>query len=172
MRTIVFRIATLALLLLLALMGALSWRTMQNLPDSIIYFVKQAEDEFELVRVGRDLNLKGEERLLAIIEELRSGPKPQEEARELKTSFPSDANVLSLEVIGETIHINLSEEFESGHEVELVRSRLCQLLYTLTQPKSITSVNLRVEDRSFDNLGMVVENLWSRENPSPCPIDL
>ena len=168
MHKIVFRIVTLALLLLLAIVGALSWRTMQNLPNTIVYFLEEQEDSFKLARAGRNINLKEEQRLLATIEELKKGPNQQEKAKGLLTSLPNDFSVLVLELNGTNITVNLSTEFELTDDLKVIKSRLCQLLYTLTQPKSVTSVELLIDNLPFYNNNISITNRWSRQELDFC----
>ncbi len=168
MHKIVFRVVTLALLLLLAVVGALSWRTMQNLPNSIVYFLEQQEDGFKLARAGRNIDSKGEERFLATIEELKKGPNQQEKAKGLITSLPNDFSVLVLELNGERIMVNLSTEFELTDDPQVMKARLCQLLYTVTQPKSVTSVELLIDNLPFYNSNIAITNPLSRQDLSFC----
>ena len=66
MRTVSLRVAALALLLLLALSAAISIRMAQSLPNSVIYFVRDVEDHFELARAYRRLPRRPLERQVRV----------------------------------------------------------------------------------------------------------
>jgi len=53
-RTMVIRVAALALLLLLVVVSVLMIRTLNRLPDTIIYLVRSEPTRFHLEAVGRD----------------------------------------------------------------------------------------------------------------------
>ena len=61
MRTVVLRVVALALLLLLSLVAVLTVRTLNRLPDSLVYFVEAGETSFSLEAVGRQTGETGDE---------------------------------------------------------------------------------------------------------------
>ncbi len=171
MRTVVLRVVALALLLLLALFGAIAVRTMQRLPDLTVYFVRDLGTSFTLVpdheKVGR---LQPEERVRWQVEKLVAGPEP---GSGLTTTLPEGTRLLGASTNGGVLTVDLSSEFEQGGGTALMAGRLNQLFYTLTQPKDVDAVRLRVEGREvfvFSGDGLEVEQPWVRSSHPELPV--
>ncbi|MDF1523769.1 MAG: hypothetical protein P1P87_13255, partial [Trueperaceae bacterium] len=74
-RSVVLRVAALALLLLLAIVGALVMRTLQRLPDTVLYLVRSDPTGFTLEPVTRQLRPAGPlEAARAAVAALAAGP--------------------------------------------------------------------------------------------------
>lgn len=173
MRSVVLRVAALALLLLLVLVAILTVRTLNRLPDSVIYLVDAARDRFTLEQVGRQSEAEGlEAKLRHSVQALIEGPTDAEAARGLSSSFPADTRVLGLQVKGETVIVDLSANFGAGGGTALMIARLNQLFYTLTQPEGISQVSLHMEGepiKVFSSEGLIIDNPWSRTEHAELP---
>jgi spore germination protein GerM len=166
MRTVALRVAALALLLLLALVAVISIRTMQRLPDTVVYFVVTEETHFRLepsYRHSRTNDLAAA--LTRAVEALIAGPTASERQRGLSSAIPPDTRLLGLRLDGSTVHIDLSAEFASGGGTASMVGRLYQLLYTLTQPAVVEAVALSIEGERVEALGgegLIVAQPWRR----------
>jgi spore germination protein GerM len=164
MRTVSLRVAALALLLLLALSAAISIRMAQSLPNSIIYFVRDAESHFELARAYRRLPRRPlEKQVRARLEALIAGPHAEEAANGLVTSLPETVQVLDVSVRDGTAYINLSAPFGNSNGLASDLSRLQQVRYSVVQTANIEAVSLALEGRIitlFGNDGLLLEQPW------------
>ena len=150
MRTIALRVAALALLLLLILVSAITVRMLNRLPNSIVYFVKSQEATFTLEGVRRRFDADTpEERLEAALGALIEGT----DETGLESAFPANAEVRGLELDGDTVTVDLSDEFTRGGGTASMLGRLNQLFYTLTQPTNVSRVSLLIEGESVEALG-------------------
>lgn len=166
MRIWAIRVAALALLLLLALLAALGSRTLSRLPDTVVYFVRSEEGSFTLERAFRQ-TVRGdaEAHARAQLEELVEGPTGPEAREGLTTALPSDLEVRSVELQGDTLYVDLSSAFERGGGTALMRARLEQVRWTLTQPTDVAGVALAIEGDPLYVLsgeGLLVERPWFR----------
>ncbi len=170
MRTVVLRVVALALLLLLALFGAIAVRTLQRLPDMTVYFVRDLGTSFTLEPVHDIVGRYDPvERVKRQIEVLSAGPSADSG---LFTAVPDDARVLAAELVGGVLTVDLSREFEAGGGTALMAARLNQLFYTLTQPADVAAVSLKIEGRVahvFSGDGLEVEQPWVRAEQPPLP---
>ncbi len=173
MRITTFRLITIALLILLALAAFFSYRTLQRLPNVVIYFVKSEETSFTLQPGYRRENVSGLESQLNIaVQRLIDGPNASEEQRGLSSSVPTMTKLLSLSVQGNEVTVNLSKEFEAGGGTSDIQGRLMQVFYTLTQPKDIEKVKLLLEGKTvsvFSGEGIMIENPWTRLSRETLP---
>jgi spore germination protein GerM len=166
---VVLRVVALALLLLLALFGAIAMRTMQRLPDMTVYFVRDLGTSFTLEavheRVGR---LRPEARAQRQVQALVAGPA---QGSSLATAVPVGVLLRSATLDSGVLTVDLSGEFELGGGSALMIGRLNQLFYTLTQPADVQAVRLLVDGREvhvFSSDGLQVEQPWVRSGkPSP-----
>lgn len=173
-RTMVIRVAALALLLLLVVVSVLMIRTLNRLPDTIIYLVRSEPTRFHLEAVGRDSGERAlEPRLRRALLLLIAGPTPEEAARGLSTAVPADTRILQLAVDGDTVILDLSAAFAQGGGTAAMMGRLYQVLYTITQPNSIKSVALYLEGRPLTVLGgegIMVDHPWHRAEHTSLPV--
>ena len=81
----------------------------------------------------------------AAVNALLAGPTSGEGSRSISTAVPEGTQLLGLKVDGGIATIDLSSEFQSGGGGDAYRSRLGQVVYTLTQFPSVKSVALEIE---------------------------
>lgn len=174
MRTVVLRVAALALLLLLALVAVITVRTLQRLPDTIVYFVASDGTSFHLTpayrRAGRGDATSRATRAVAV---LATGPTPDEAARGLSSAVPADTRVLDASLSGGTLTIDLSASFERGGGSAMMVGRLNQLFYTLTRPDDVKGVVLEIDGRRvtvFAGEGIEIPSPWRRADHSDLPV--
>lgn len=171
MRTVVLRVVALALLLLLALFGAIAVRTMQRLPDMTVYFVRDLGTSFTLEAVHEKAGrLRPEARAQRQVQVLVAGPA---DGSGLATTFPPGTRLVSASLDATTLTVDLSSEFEAGGGTALMAGRLNQLFYTLTQPADVEAVRLFVGGREvhiFSGDGLEVEQPWVRSDHPAVPV--
>lgn len=173
-RTVVIRVVALALLLLLALVSVLTIRTLRQVPDTLIYFVRSEPQYFHLEAVGRRSDGRTlEANLERALNLLIAGPTPQEAARGLSTAIPSDTRILRLAVEGDMVILDLSAAFAAGGGSAAMMGRLYQVLYTVTQPTPIKRVALYLEGEPLTALGgegVLVDHPWRRADHDALPV--
>lgn len=166
MRTVVLRVAALALLLLLALVSVLSIRTLRRLPDTIVYFVASERDHFRLERVGRVSRATDDKaRARAALDALIAGPSEEEKATGLFSSLPDETRVLSVELEDSRLSADFSQDLTQGGGSADLLGRLNQILYTLSQPASVDEVTLLIEGKpvsAFGGAGILVPQPFKR----------
>lgn len=172
-RTIVLRVSALSLLLLLILVATLTVRTLNRVPNTILYFVSAADTSFSLRSVARNLpRASADTHLKESLQALIEGPNASEAARGLSTTLGPDIRILGLRVIGSEVEVDLSQAFTEGGGSATMQGRLNQVFYTLTQPSSVTSVRLLVEGVPISYLGgegILVDNPWYRAEHDTLP---
>ena len=153
-RTIVLRVSALSLLLLLILVATLTVRTLNRVPNTVLYFVSAGDTSFSLHSVARNLpKTSADTHLKKSLEALIEGPNTSEAARGLSTALEPDTQILGLRLLGSEVEVDLSSEFTEGGGSATMQGRLNQVFYTLTQPTSVTSVRLLVEGVPISYLG-------------------
>lgn len=174
MRTVVLRVVALALLLLLALVAVITVRTLQGVPDTIVYFVRDRGTTFTLEAAHRRLGASdARTRVERQVAELARGPTADEAARGLGSAVPGDVVVLDVRLDDGVVTVDLNAAFERGGGSASMMGRLYQLYYTLTQPSDVDAVRLAVEGRVIDLFGgegVVLEVPWSRAQHPDLPI--
>lgn len=154
MRTVVVRVAALALLLALALVAAITVRTLQRLPDTILYLVRSDATSFTLEAVSRRLRPEGPlDAARAAVAALAAGPTAAEAARGLTSEVPVATRVRDVRREGGLLVVDLDASVLDGGGTASMVGRLAQLTYTLTQPTGIDVVELRVEGMALDAWG-------------------
>jgi spore germination protein GerM len=165
-RTVVLRVAALALLLLLAIVGVLVMRTLQRLPDTVLYLVRSDPTGFTLEPVARRLRPDGPlEAARSAVAGLAAGPNAAEAARGLTSEVPAGTRVLGVAWEGDVLVVDLGGEVLAGGGTAAMLGRLAQLTYTLTQPSGVEAVELRVDGRPTDVWGpegLMVAWPWTR----------
>jgi spore germination protein GerM len=145
-RSMALRVVALALLLLLALVGSLTYRTLSRLPDTTIYFVRDEGTTMTLEPVHRRVRpADAEEAARAAVAALARGPEPDEAARGLSSEVPAGTRVRSVRTENGVLVVDLSSEAVSGGGSASMIGRLAQLGYTLTQPRGVDAIELWVE---------------------------
>lgn len=172
-RTVVLRVVALALLLLLALVGVITMRTLQRLPDTLVYFVRDQGTTFTIepvVRKAGDASLAG--RVRNQVAALAAGPNAEEADGGLSSAVPAGVAVRSVSLSDGTLTVDLSREFVSGGGTASMFGRLNQLFYTLSQPADVDAVVLEVEGETLRVLGgegIIVEVPWVRSQQPEQP---
>ncbi len=165
-RTMVLRVASLALLLLLVLVGVLATRWSSRLPDMAIYLARSEATTFTLERVHRRSGANGlEAQVTAMVAALAAGPTPEEAARGLSSVVPAGTRVLSARVERGLLTVDLSREVMSGGGSASMAGRLAQLSYTLTQPAGVEALALEVEGGPatlWGGEGLIADWPWRR----------
>ena len=166
MRTVVLRVAALAMLLLLAVVGALALRTMQRLPDTVIFLVREDGSAFTLEAVARRMRPDGPlDAARAAVEALAAGPTAAEAARGLASEVPADTVVRSVAWAGEVLVLDLDAAVLAGGGTSSMIGRIAQLTYTLTQPRGVEAIEVRVDGRArevWGGEGVMVAWPWRR----------
>lgn len=173
-RSVVLRVAALALLLLLALAAVLSIRTLRRLPDGLVYLVEARSASFTLQPRGRTVGSRDlEAHARALLEALIAGPSDDERAAGLSSEVPASTEVLGLVFDDGRLTVDLSAEFARGGGSASMQGRLWQVLWTLSQPASVREVALRVESepvRWLGGEGVPVAQPWRRPDAAGLPV--
>lgn len=166
----VLRVVALSLLLLLALFGAITVRTLQRIPDLTVYFVRPEGTAFALeavhVHAGR---LAPADRAARQVAALVDGPPA---GSGLVSEVPPGTELLSASLDGPVLTVDLNAAFEDGAGTATLLGRLNQLLYTLTQPGDVGSVRLLIEGSEvtrFGSDGVMIESPWVRRKAGRLP---
>ncbi len=166
MRTVVLRVVALALLLMLALVGVITVRTLSRLPDMLVFFAKDTGTTFTLEsvpRVARSGDLGA--RVTAQVRALVEGPTEAEAREGLATTVPAGTEVLGVSLEDGVLTVDLTAEFGSGGGTASMLGRLNQLYYTLSQPADVDAVSLQVDGeplRVLGGEGIIVDRVWVR----------
>ena len=173
MRTVALRVVALALLLLLALVAALTLRTLERLPDVTVYLVRSDEHSFTLEPVYRRVRAvdaaaaDGAHQVVrgvrAAVEALVAGPEQSEAARGLSSAVPEGTRVLSVAFDAGLVTIDLSREFVAGGGTASMLGRLHQVRFSAVRPNAVEAVALRVEGeplRVLGGEGIMVDEVW------------
>jgi hypothetical protein len=91
----------------------------------------------------------GVNRPAALVRDLLGGPSPSEAAAGLASAVPSRTRLLSLDVFGTTVTLDLSKEFGDVSGRDQVNA-VAQLVYTVTQSPRIDSVKLAVDGKPIE----------------------
>lgn len=181
MRTVVLRVVALALLLLLALVAALTVRTLGQLPDVTIYLVSDEGTSFTLEPAYRRMRADAhvvdgvghpsEATVRVALAALAAGPTDEEAARGLGSDVPSDTRVLGVRYLEGVVTVDLSGEFVHGGGTASMVGRLHQVRHTAARPRGVDAVRILVDGRPLEVLGgegIVVEQPW-RASEAPAP---
>ncbi len=168
MRTVVLRVVALAMLLLLALVSVIVVRTLQRLPDTVVYFVRDGGTTFTLESVFRqtrsgasDVEATSRRALAALVD----GPTSEERARGLVSEVPRDVTVHDVRLRGRLLEVDMGGAFASGGGSASMFGRLYQVMYTLTHPNDVDEVALFLDGQPLRVLGgegLMVDHPWSR----------
>jgi spore germination protein GerM len=172
-RTVVLRVAALALLLLLALVATLMVRTLQRLPDVTLYLIRSDDTSFTLEPVHRRLRPQelatgttsagSEASIRAAIEALAAGPTAREAERGLASEVPPDTRVLDVRLEDGEVTVDLSADFGAGGGTASMIGRLRQVQHTAARPAGVAAVRLLVDGEPLVALGgegIMVEQPW------------
>jgi germination protein M len=84
---------------------------------------------------------------------LLAGPTAAEQTAGLTSAVPGGTRLLGLSIDGTTAKVDLSAEFSSGGGSLSLQARVAQVVYTLTQFKTVDSVKFLLEGSAVDALG-------------------
>jgi germination protein M len=87
------------------------------------------------------------------MEALCGGPNEEDEAAGLGTAVPEGTKLLGISVAGSVATVDLSGEFESGGGSLSMTARIAQVVYTMTQFKTIRAVELMLDGEPVEALG-------------------
>lgn len=168
MRTVVLRVVALSLLLLLALAGTLAVRTMQRLPDTVLYLVRDAGTTFTLERVYRRTRARTDDpeaRARHALAALAVGPTEEEAARGLGSEVPPDIVVRAVRLQDGVLEVDLDGSFAAGGGSASMLGRIHQVTWTLTQSSGIERLALYLDGeplRVLGGEGVMVAHPWTR----------
>ncbi len=169
----VLRVVALALLLLLALVGIITTRTVQRLPDTLIFYVVDAGTSFTLEGVPRRLgDVDVLTRVRAQVAALADGPTAEEASRGLSSAVPAGVEVLGARLDEGVLTVDLSPAYHGGGGAASMLGRLNQLYYTLSQPTDVDAVRIAIDGRVIDVLpweGLLLEVPWVRADHPALP---
>ena len=89
----------------------------------------------------------------AAMEALLAGPSASESAAGLTSAVPSGTRLLGLSIDGTTARVDLSAQFAAGGGSLSMQARVAQVVYTLTQFRTIRTVAFMLEGSALDALG-------------------
>jgi len=89
----------------------------------------------------------------AALEALCAGPSASESAAGLTSAVPSGTRLLGLSIDGTTARVDLSAQFATGGGSLSMQARVAQIVYTLTQFRTIRTVAFMLEGSALDALG-------------------
>ena len=119
-----------------------------------VYFVQETSDgNLELVYVNRRLRSSPSPLLDSLVELLR-GPDPEERNHRITSYIPRGARIRSVDIRGNTAHIDFTEEFYYGeHGREGFDAQILQITSTAQEFPSVRDVRLYVEGLPAEILG-------------------
>ncbi len=97
-----------------------------------------------LVPVAREVASAAPEAEAAVAS-LLQGPTAEEVDAGLSTAIPSVVRLLSVQVVGEVAHVDLSEEFQGPASPEEVQLRVAQVVWTLVARPEIGAVAFSID---------------------------
>jgi germination protein M len=89
----------------------------------------------------------------AAMDALCGGPNDYERAAGLTSSVPEGTTVLGITIMDGTATVDLSSEYASGGGSLSMTSRVAQVVYTLTQFKTVRAVQFRLDGEPLEALG-------------------
>ncbi|HZK48769.1 MAG TPA: GerMN domain-containing protein [Thermoleophilia bacterium] len=101
----------------------------------------------------------------AAMMELVAGPTAEEQAAGFVTAIPDKTLFLGVEMQGSVATVDLSKEYESGGGSMSMFARLGQVVYTLTQFPSVSSVSFKLDGQPievFSGEGLLLEHPMTR----------
>jgi germination protein M len=91
--------------------------------------------------------------LTATLKLLLEGPTAKERAAGLTTQIPAGTKLRSATTAGRVAVIDLTSRFETAGETRALRSRLAQVIFTVTQFQTIAAVEFRINGTSITKFG-------------------
>jgi Immunoglobulin-like domain of bacterial spore germination/Sporulation and spore germination len=113
------------------------------------------------------------------LEALLQGPSPEELDEGVVTAIPTGTNLLGLDIDNGLASVDLTQEYASGGGSLSMRMRLAQVVYTLTQFPTVSSVAFSLDGEpvtSFSSEGIVIDKPLRRDDFSdllpPIAVDM
>lgn len=91
----------------------------------------------------------------AAVDQLLAGPPPAEYAAGLRSLIPAGTQLLGLTISSGTATVDLSSSFVSAASPSAMPLRIAQVVYTLAQFPTVTSVQFKVDGQDVTVLGGV-----------------
>lgn len=101
----------------------------------------------------------------AAIEQLLAGPAAGEASTGLSSSIPAGTRLLSISISDGVATVDLSGEFDSGGGTLSMQARLAQVVYTLTQFPTVSSLIFRLDGQEttvFGGEGIIIPSPATR----------
>jgi len=89
----------------------------------------------------------------AAMKALLAGPTTAEKAAGLTSAVPGGTHLLGLSIDGTTARVDLSAQFAAGGGSLSMQARVAQVVYTLTQFKTVRAVAFLLDGNAVDALG-------------------
>lgn len=89
----------------------------------------------------------------AAMSELLQGPSDTERAQGLSSAVPAGTKLNGVSIASGTATVDLSEEFTSGGGTLSMSARVAQVVFTLTQFRSVQRVTFRIDGKPLSVLG-------------------
>lgn len=121
-----------------------------NMMTVTVYYVRD-----EKIAASHRVILKTLEVGKTAMQELLFGPSPLESEAGMTSAIPAGTTFLGLDINNGTgvATVNLSKEYASGGGSLSMSLRLAQVVYTLTQFPTVTSVNFQLDGKAVDVFG-------------------
>ena len=87
------------------------------------------------------------------LKELFKGPSDAETSDGLTTSVPGGTTLLGLSIADKIATVNLSSGFANGGDKQSLTERVAQVVYTLTQFDTVTTVRFQLDGNDVDAIG-------------------
>ena len=97
----------------------------------------------------------------AALNALLGGPLAAERAAGLSSEIPGGTRLLGITIANGVANVDLSSDYESGADARTLQLRLAQIVYTLTQFPTVSSVRFSVEGTPvnvFSSSGIVLDH--------------
>lgn len=147
------RTRALILLLLFALAAAGCARRPGSSQVSV-FFTRSEGNAIVLAEVPRTVP-GGDPRtvLAAALTELLGGPTGEEQARGLVTQIPAGTRLRGVRIEGGVARVDFSREIESGGGSASMLGRMWQIVYTATQLRAASHVQILIEGEVRESMG-------------------
>jgi hypothetical protein len=89
------------------------------------------------------------------LKQLLMGPTDDEKKAGLSTSIPDATVVLGLSIADKIATVNLSSDFGQSSDTQSLTERLAQVVYTLTQFSTVTTVSFQLDGDDINKIGSV-----------------
>jgi Immunoglobulin-like domain of bacterial spore germination/Sporulation and spore germination len=91
----------------------------------------------------------------AALNAMLNGPTSAEQAAGLRSAIPAGTRLLSMKIASGTATVDFSSAFESAATASTMPARLAQVIYTITQFPTVTSVRFQIDGQGRTVIGGV-----------------